>query len=76
VYDPGKDYVRRFERKLRREALQRMDESGRPWEHQDNPLLRRYRNPARQLLIMLGIAAVSALIFVFLFLGFSPSTPQ
>jgi hypothetical protein len=38
--------------------------------------LRRYRNPARQLLIMLGIAAVLALIFVFLFLGFSPSTPQ
>jgi hypothetical protein len=50
--------------------------SGRPWEHQDNPLLRRYRNPARQLLFMLGIAAVLALIFVFLFLGFSPSTPQ
>ena len=31
-----------------------------PWEHQNDPLLRKHRKPLRQFFILMGIAAVLA----------------
>lgn len=66
MYDPGKDFVRQHEQQMRRQAQERMDTSGRPWEHQDSRLLRRFRNPLRQFLILIGIVAVLLIVLMVL----------
>lgn len=67
MFDPSKDYVRQHQRNLQREAQHQLDSNDRPWEHQNNPLLRRQRRHLRQLVILLGLAAVAVIVMLVLF---------
>ena len=62
MFDPSRDFVRDYEEHLRRQSQQQSDPSGRPWEHQNNPLFRRRRITSSELLIRLGLVIVLVIV--------------
>jgi hypothetical protein len=68
--DEGKDFVRQHQR---RQAQQRFDSSDRPWELQNDPLLRRPRLSLRLYFTYMGIAVLLVIGLVFLLSFYWPA---